>query len=107
MTMGSPEASAASLPGVEEMNASWLPSGDQKTRLVRDTPFESERLSVGRPQRAAGGVLLPADARGFLCSQIHHPELTVGAPRAVAHHDRVCNATGIRRELGTANGSQA
>src|SRR6266404_902615 len=58
MTMGSPEDSAASLPGVEEMNASCLPSGDQVNSLPVPgrgllVPFVDARKVMSEPSARA------------------------------------------------------
>src|SRR6266850_855819 len=41
----------------EKHDVGALRACDKKAGLVRDTPFECERLSVWRPQRATRGVL--------------------------------------------------
>src|SRR6266849_1348446 len=75
MTMGSPVASEASLPGVEEMNASCLPSGDQVNSLPVPgrgllVPFVDARKVMSEPSACAANspdlsAMLPSKASIF------------------------------------------
>ena len=136
MTIGSPVASAAPSPAVDETKAICFPSGDHVTAFpvpgsgelvpaiaARKVVSLPSGCAIQRPCLSPSALwnaihLLSPDHSGplaglspprrtlFSGAQIHHPELAIRPPGAIAHRYRIGYVAAVGRERYAADGER-